>query len=311
MAEATKLIYQVAARGQEPPDVACLYIVGVNRKIRGVKSMSDNERRTDEEVAELVAGLKGISDVFFERLINDPGVCEEFLQTVLEMPRLRIKPETLVPQKSIKFIANRSVRVDAYIEDEADRSFNIEVQRANDCDHIRRARYNASAITVYKSEPGDEFKDVQEVYVVYLTEDDFLKERRTIYHAEMVIRETGTALDDGLHEIFVNTQSDDGSKIARLMSLFEKTEVNDPEFPNFTRRFNEVKNDREEGEAMCREVEAYAEKRAAKAAAEAAIRQVVQTGLKYGASESKLETDLMVDHHLTEDEAKAAIAKYR
>ena len=273
--------------------------------------MSDNERRTDEEVAELVAGLKGISDVFFERLINDPGVCEEFLQTVLEKPRLRIKPETLVPQKSIKFIANRSVRVDAYMEDEADRSFNIEVQRANDCDHIRRARYNASAITVYKSEPGDEFKDVQEVYVIYLTEDDFLKEGKTTYHAEMVIRETGKALEDGLHEVFVNTRSDDGSKIARLMSLFEKTEVNDPEFPNFTRRFNEVKNDREEVEAMCREIEAYAEKRAAEAAAEAAIRQVVRTGLKYGASEKKLMADLMVDHHLTEDEAKATIKKYR
>ncbi|MBQ9361709.1 MAG: PD-(D/E)XK nuclease family transposase [Lachnospiraceae bacterium] len=273
--------------------------------------MSDYERRTDEEVAELVAGLKGISDVFFERLINDPGVCEEFLQTVLEMPRLRIKPETLVPQKSIKFIANRSVRVDAYIEDETDRSFNIEVQRANDCDHIRRARYNASAITIYKSEPGDEFKDVQEVYVIYLTEDDFLKEGRTIYHAEMVIRETGKALEDGLHEVFVNTQSDDGSKIARLMALFEKTEVDDPEFPNFTRRFNEVKNDREEGEAMCREVEAYAEKRAAKAAAEAAIKQVIQTCFKHNISEKKIIVDLMVDHHLTEDEAKAAIEKYR
>ena len=148
---------------------------------------------------------------------------------------------------------------------------------------------------------------MQEVYVIYLTEDDFLKEGKTTYHAEMVIRETGKALEDGLHEVFVNTRSDDGSKIARLMSLFEKTEVNDPEFPNFTRRFNEVKNDREEVEAMCREIEAYAEKRAA----EAAIRQVVRTGLKYGASEKKLMADLMVDHHLTEDEAKATIKKYR
>ena len=72
---------------------------------------------------------------------------------------------------------------------------------------------------------------------------------------------------------------------------------------------------RKEIGAMCREIEAYAEKRAAEAVAEAvseaAIRQVVRTGLKYGASKSELTADLMVDHHLTEDEAKATIKKYR
>lgn len=264
-------------------------------------------KKTDKDVAELVANMRGISDVFFERLINDPGVCEEFLQTVLEMPKLRIKPETLVPQKDIKFIANRSVRVDAYVEDIEDSGFNVEVQRSDNCNHLKRARYNASAITVYRAQPGDEFDDVQELYVVYLTENDFIGEGRTIYHTEMTVKETGKALNDGLHEVFVNTEYNDGSKIARLMALFKQTEVNDAEFPNFTRHFNEVKNNPEEGRAMCREVEAYAEKRAL----EAAIQTFVKTSLRYGASNKKLITDLMVDYHLTEEEAKTALQEYR
>ena len=61
---------------------------------------------------------------------------------------------------------------------------------------------------------------------------------------------------------------------------------------------------------MCREVEAYAEKRAKEAAKEAAIRQLVTTGLKYGATKQELVVDLMTDHHLTEEEAEKALRKY-
>ena len=71
-------------------------------------------------------------------------------------------------------------------------------------------------------------------------------------------------------------------------------------------QYNEVKSNQEEVEAMCREVEAYAERRAK----EAAVRQLIETGLKYGVSKKKLATDLMVDHHLTEEEASAALQKY-
>lgn len=35
-------------------------------------------------------------------------------------------------------------------------------------------------------------------------------------------KETGTAVEDGLHEIFVNTAIDDGSTIADLMNCFTK-----------------------------------------------------------------------------------------
>lgn len=42
---------------------------------------------------------------------------------------------------------------------------------------------------------------------------DFLKGDKTIYHVEKVLRETGQVIDDGLHEIFVNTAVDDGTVI--------------------------------------------------------------------------------------------------
>lgn len=48
---------------------------------------------------------------------------------------------------------------------------NIEVQRSDNDDHLRRVRFNASSITVKDSEPGTKFDDVLELYVVYMVKD--------------------------------------------------------------------------------------------------------------------------------------------
>ena len=44
----------------------------------------------------------------------------------MENPQLKVKPETLVAQKSLRNLAKRSVRLDAYIEGIEDKVFNIE-----------------------------------------------------------------------------------------------------------------------------------------------------------------------------------------
>ena len=60
-------------------------------------------------------------------------------------------------------------------------------------------------------------------------------------------------VDDGLHEIFVNTVIKDGSS---MMTCFSSKEVDTPEFPAVTRRFRELKS---EGgaSAVCEIMEKY------------------------------------------------------
>ena len=48
--------------------------------------------------------------------------------------------------------------------------------------------------------------------------------REWVYHIDKIIRENGAIVDDGLHEIFVNTTVNDGTAIADLMSCFIKKE---------------------------------------------------------------------------------------
>ena len=89
-------------------------------------------------------------------------------------------------------------------------------------------------LTAKESNPRDRFEDVSELYVVYISEFDFLEGGRTIYHIEKRIRETEQVVDDGLHEIFVNTVVDDGTDIAELMACFTQKMVDNPKFPEFS-----------------------------------------------------------------------------
>lgn len=134
---------------------------------------------------------------------------------------------------------------------------NIEVQRSDQDDHLRRVRFNASSITVKESNTGEKFENVLDLYVVYISEKDIFKGNRTIYHVEKILRETGEPVEDGLHEIFVNTAVFDGTDIAELMSCFLKKEVNHPKFPRLSNEVNRIKHTEGGVDVMCEVMQRY------------------------------------------------------
>lgn len=123
-------------------------------------------------------------------------------------------------------------------------------------------------VTVNRSEPGDRFENVQEVYIIYVSNFDVLQNGRTISHAEMICKETGESLQDGLHEIYVTTTGKEDNKIARLMKEFLNPDMNNPEFPKTSRRVQAMKHDPKEVAIVCKAIEEYADKRAIETAIE-------------------------------------------
>ena len=238
-------------------------MVSNQKKIQN-REKSKKDRKTDEEVMQIIRNLRLIDDVLFEKFMEDYAACEELLQVILENPQLKVKPETLVAQKSLRNLAKRSVRLDAYVEGVEDKVYNIEIQRSDNCNHVKRVRYNASTITINKSEPGDDFEYVQDVIVIYISEFDMFDAGKTVYHVENVIKETGEPVDDGLIAVYVNTEVADDSLIGELMQCFLKTDFEDNNFPNISRRMKELKHGGED-EIMCKSVEEYAEKKAKEA----------------------------------------------
>lgn len=200
------------------------------------------DRKTENQYTKYIQGLRILDDVFFEEYIKDIGACEELIQTVLENPRIRIKQDTLNPQKSIHIVGKRSVRVDAYVEGEDSEIYNIEIQRSDSCNHVKRVRYNASALTVNGSEPGDDFNDIRNVIIIYISEFDIFGLGKTIYHTGTMIEETNITINDGFSAVYVNTENPDGSKISNLMQLFKKKDFLDYEFPKSSARMQFLKD---------------------------------------------------------------------
>ena len=217
----------------------CYNFVTENSQMRAGKEMVSTKELSLKEKFERVRQFRPINDVFFEALADSTEFCQEMLRVLLEDPGLIV--EDVVVQSSRRNLYGRSVRLDALCTLGDGVKCNIEVQRSPGDDHARRVRFNASSITVKESQTGEAFKDVVEVYVIYISEFDVFKKGKTIYHVDNVIRETGDVVEDGLHRIFVNTVCDDGTDIAALMSCFTKEMVDNPKFPVFSRRMAELK----------------------------------------------------------------------
>lgn len=249
---------------------------------------------TTEEKLERVKDFRPIDDVFFEVLAQNLKVCQEMLRVILEDEELVV--ERVITQADEKNLYGRSIRLDALCMLGDGTKCNIEVQRSDNDNHLKRARFNAASITVKESNPGTKFEDVIELYIVYISEFDFLKGNKTIYHVEKILRETRELVDDGLHEIFVNTAVDDGTDIAELMSCFIKKEVKHPKFPALSSEVKRLKETEGGAKAVCEVMQKY-EKMAIDEALKKEHIEKIQAMLKEGC-----EKDFILRIGYTEEE---------
>lgn len=196
--------------------------------------------------SEVIASLRPIDDIMFECLMKNSAVCEEILRIILDDKELSVIE--VVSQNSIKNLRGRSVRLDALCRLGDGRLCNVEVQRANNDDHQRRVRYNASVATANIVSPGEKFEQVPEMIVIYISEFDMFSFGRVIYHVERFITEEMKQVDNGLHEIYVTAGHSDSSVLGELMRCFTRTDLQKYQsaFPALASEFTNIKNDREE-----------------------------------------------------------------
>ena len=204
---------------------------------------------------EFVQKLRPIDNAFFPVLGQDPGVMEEILRVILNDNTLTV--EKVIAEYTLPNLPGRGVRLDSFCETGDGHRINVEVQKADDDDHIRRCRYNAAGMTWKEAEKGTRFKDLPDVCVVYITEHDFLHGGRTVYHVDKILRENGSIIDDGSSAIYVNTAVNDGSAISDLMRCFLQKTVNDPRFPRLSEKVHQYKNTEKGAAEMCEELERY------------------------------------------------------
>ena len=94
---------------------------------------------------------------------------------------------------------------------------------------------------------------------------------------------------NGLERIFVNTEIKDGTELSELMTCFLEKEVDNPNFPEFSKRMKFLKHEKGGLDAVCDVMERYEEIAAEKAEEKANIK-AIKNMIQFNISKSMILT---------------------
>ena len=212
----------------------------------------DFERKHAEDLQRL-RGFRLLDDDFMNKVFEDKACAEFLLQIILQRTDLRV--QRVHGQHDIKNLQGRSVLLDILAVDEADRVYNIEIQRSDKGAGAKRARYNSSLIDANVTEPGDEYEKLNETYVIFITEHDVLGDGYPIYHIDRMINETGVLFGDESHILYVNAQIKDDTALGQLMHDFSCTSAEEMHYQILAGRVRYFKEDMKGVATMCKAME--------------------------------------------------------
>lgn len=205
----------------------------------------------NEKFLEILKQLRLIDDIFFSIFFeNNPADVEYILRIILDKPDLKVlKVQT---QKNVENIYGRSVRFDVFATDNKNKLYNIEVQRADSGAIPSRARYNSSMLDYHELKKQKNFDELPETFVIFITENDVLKDGEQIYHIDRIIRETQKVFEDGTHIIYVNGSYKDesNSELGNLIHDFFCKNPSEMKHKQLAKRAKFLKNNEQEDRNM-------------------------------------------------------------
>lgn len=205
--------------------------------------------------------------IFFD---NSPRETEFVLNIILDKDDIKVLEVT--SQRALPNLRGHSVRLDVYATDSTGKKYNIEIQRSDKGGMLQRARYNRSLIDANVLDTGEEYKNLPDTYVIFITENDVLKRGLPKYTIEHVIKETGEIINDGTHIIYVNNSLQNGdTELGKLMQDFSCSSPADMNYPILAEKATELKETTKGVDTMCRAMEVLCDKAAVEAKREKSI----------------------------------------
>ena len=129
----------------------------------------------------LIAGLTVMDDILMRNVLNQTECTEYVLQTIMGQKELKVLE--CVVQKDYKNLQGRSAILDCVARDAEDRRYDVEIQNDGDAASPQRARYHSGLMDMHMLRPGQDFSELPESHVIFITEDDVLGHGLPIYHA--------------------------------------------------------------------------------------------------------------------------------
>ena len=207
-----------------------------------------------QEDLQRLRGFRLLDDDFLTKCFEgDTASIELVLQIVLEKPDLKVLD--VRTQVFVENLLNRSVRFDILATDSTGAKINVEIQRADKGAGRKRARYNSSMMDATLLKKGDDFDNLPETWVVFITENDVIGKGLPLYPVERCFLGTGERFEDGSHILYVNGAYRGESPIGKLMHDFSCTNAADMYYGTLADRVRFFKESKEGILIMCKVME--------------------------------------------------------
>ena len=211
-----------------------------------------------QKVLKIIAGMRLLDDDLMTLVFDKNAPATELLLNIL-FNRNDMKVKEVIAQREYKnpVTGGRSIKLDVYAVDSTGKVYDIEVQRADHGANFHRARFHSSMIDTRLLKGGQDFAEIVDSYVIFITENDVIGKGLPMYHINRVIEETGEKFVDGSYIIYVNgSYRNNDDPLGKLMHDFRCIMPEDMNYPLLAQNVRYFKE--EGGQArMCKAVEEY------------------------------------------------------
>ena len=237
-------------------------------------------------------------DFMFCKVMQNEGICKEFLEMVLAGQIGKIA--YLSPQNSVATgIEAKSIRLDVFVKDEAGKSYDIEMQVANEHNIPKRMRYYQAAIDIAFLDKGAHYKALNDSYIIFMCLFDAIGNDKPLYTFENIcLEDRQTPLRDGTKKVIINAQAFRKAEDAELKGFLEyvkKGTVN-TEYTGRIETMIQAVKDNEQARQEYRFMSGF-EMDAREEGRSEGIAQGIQQGFADGAYQTKLETAKLMRAH--------------
>ena len=213
---------------------------------------SDLESRY-EKYKGIIKNFTLMSDIFMRNVFKKRECLEYVLQVIMEKQDLYVIDQVI--QKDYKNLQGRSAVMDCVARDSTGKQFDVEIQQDNEGASPKRARYHSGLMDMNTLNPGQDFEELPESYVIFITRDDILGYGLPIYHIDRQIKELNEAFQDEAHIIYVNSRKQDDTELGKLMHDLHCKKADEMHSPILAKRVYELKETQKGVELMCHEME--------------------------------------------------------
>ena len=213
---------------------------------------SDLESRY-EKYKGIIKNFTLMSDIFMRNVFKKRECLEYVLQVIMEKQDLHVIDQII--QKDYKNLQGRSAVMDCVARDSTGKQFDVEIQQDNEGASPKRARYHSGLMDMNTLNPGQDFEELPESYVIFITRDDILGYGLPIYHIDRQIKELNEAFQDEAHIIYVNSRKQDDTELGKLMHDLHCKKADEMHSPILAKRVYELKETQKGVELMCHEME--------------------------------------------------------